>query len=101
LLTRYKYACIVPVMVDSRECALEALEKAVAHCGGQAPLARQIGVKQAHIWNWLNKSRRVPAEHAIAVEEATAGAVTRYQLRPDVFGPAEPSGLVSQNVATR
>lgn len=32
-----------------------------------------------------------PAHHCLAIEEATGGKVTRYQLRPDVFGPA-PNG---------
>ncbi len=31
---------------------------------------------------------RVPAERVLAIEAATHGKVTRYDLRPDVFGPA-------------
>lgn len=69
---------------------MSAIAKAVEIVGGQTQLARQIGgpVKQAHVWNWLKKGTRVPAEHCIAIERATAGAVSRYELRPDVFGPA-------------
>ncbi len=65
---------------------LLALKRAVTKAGGQSALARACGVKQGHIWHWLNKSLRVPAEHALAVERATRGAVTRYELRPDLFG---------------
>lgn len=69
---------------------MEPIERAVQIVGGQTKLARHIGgpVKQAHVWNWLHKGTRVPAEHCLAIERATGGAVTRYALRPDVFGPA-------------
>lgn len=74
---------------------LQALSKAVELCEGQAELARRIGgkVKQAHVWNWL-RSGRAPAEHCRAIEEAVEGRVTRYQLRPDVFG-TRPEAKVS------
>ena len=63
------------------------LKKAIEIVGSQSALARACGVKQAHVWNWLNKGRRkVPAEYAVAIERATNKRVTRYQLRPDVFG---------------
>lgn len=71
-----------------------ALERAIALTpGGQSGLAAAIGgsVKQGHIWYWLNKKAgQVPAEHCQAIEAATRGQVTRYELRPDVFGPAPP-----------
>lgn len=49
---------------------------------------RKCRVAQAHVWNWLNtdKTPMPPAEHCRAIEEATGGQVTRYDLRPDVFG---------------
>ena len=64
----------------------ESLKTAIDIVGGQAQLAVIIGVKQQHVWNWLNREKRVPARHCVAVEEATNGLVTRYQLRPDIFG---------------
>ena len=67
---------------------ISPLKKAVAISGGQAALARLLGLKQQHISWWINKSKRVPAEHVIAIERAVGGAVTRHDLRPDVFGPA-------------
>ncbi|MDC8456888.1 YdaS family helix-turn-helix protein [Marinobacter sp. DS40M6] len=36
----------------------------------------------------LNYWKRVPSEHCIELERASDGAVTRYQMRPDVFGVA-------------
>ena len=64
---------------------LSALKRAIEKAGGQSALARACGVKQGHVWHWLNKSLRVPAEHAISVETATGGAVKRHELRPDIF----------------
>ena len=68
---------------------LGALEKAVELAGGQTALARAVDVKQGHIWWWLNRSGKAPAEKCIDIERATAGAVTRHELRPDVY-PIEP-----------
>ena len=63
-----------------------ALSRAIEKLGGQSALARACGVKQGHVWHWLNKSRSVPANYVLAIEAATGGAVTRHELRPDIFG---------------
>lgn len=72
-----------------------ALEKAIEVVGSQAELARRIGKKQAHIWNWLNRDKDVPAEVVASIEDATGGAVTRHDLRPDIFGPAPKARKVA------
>lgn len=69
------------------------IEKAVQLVGGQSALAISIqhkhpNVRQQHVWKWL-RAKRVPLEYVPAIEQATGGQVTRYQLRPDFFG-AEP-----------
>lgn len=43
---------------------------------------------QALISQWEKGSTKVTAERVAKIEEATAGAVTRHDLRPDIFGPA-------------
>ena len=63
-----------------------ALSRAIEKLGGQSALARACKVKQGHVWHWLNKSRRVPADYALTIEAATGGTVTRQELRPDLFG---------------
>lgn len=63
-----------------------ALNRAIEFLGGQSALARACGVKQGHVWHWLNKSRKVPADYVLTIEAATNGAVSRYELRPDIFG---------------
>jgi DNA-binding transcriptional regulator YdaS (Cro superfamily) len=79
------------------------LAKAVRVAGGQAPLARKASehhphgkrLRQGQIWKWLQLSaeeqlRFVSAEWVRPIELAVDAEVTRYQLRPDVFG-AEPA----------
>lgn len=64
---------------------MDALNRAVALLGGQAALASALGLKQQHIWNWLNRpGAEVPAEHCPAIERATGGKVRCEDLRPDV-----------------
>lgn len=76
--------------------ARTALERAVQKIGGQSATARACGgrIKQGHIWHWLNKLERCPAEYVLVIEGACEGAVTRYELRPDVYGPAPEPAIV-------
>jgi TorA maturation chaperone TorD len=76
-----------------------ALERAVEIAGGQSALARKLGLKQANVWHWLNRAEHVPAEQAVAIEAATGGAVTRAELRPDLF--AEPNESLSDQDQVR
>ena len=67
----------------------DALRKAIEIVGGQTELARRIGgsVKQQHIHSWLKRSY-IPPDRVLAIEAATDRAVTRHELRPDLY-PAE------------
>lgn len=62
---------------------LQALEKAVEAAGGQSELARRLGKKQSHVWNWLHRDKKVPADMALKIEKATG--VSRHDLRPDLY----------------
>lgn len=62
------------------------ITKAVDVAGGQSALAKAINVAPPVVWQWLKGLRPVPAHHCIPIEDATGGKVTRYDLRPDVFG---------------
>jgi DNA-binding transcriptional regulator YdaS (Cro superfamily) len=68
-----------------------ALATAAALCGGQAALARLLSralskpVSQQRIWNALHRDRSIPAQWCLAIESATAGQVTRRDLRPDLY----------------
>ena len=52
----------------------------------QSDLARRLGVTQPLISNWVTGKTRISAERCIEIERATDGAVTRMDLRPDLFG---------------
>jgi DNA-binding transcriptional regulator YdaS (Cro superfamily) len=67
------------------------IQKAIVSSAGQAALARAIKVQSQVVWQWADGRRPVPAHHCLAIEAACGGAVTRYDLRPDVFGaPPKP-----------
>jgi TorA maturation chaperone TorD len=55
------------------------LSEAIRAAGGVSELARQIGISQPSVSNWI----RVPAERVVSVETATG--VDRAVLRPDLY----------------
>lgn len=59
------------------------LEKAITKAGSQAELARLLGTSPQHVWNWLNRDKKVPAEHVLPIERATG--VSRHELRSDIY----------------
>lgn len=72
--------------------SMSPLEKAIAIVGSQTALATACGIKQAHIWNWLNRDKRVPAEYVIPICRATNYKVTPHQMRPDIY-PYKTDGM--------
>lgn len=65
----------------------EALAHAVQLAGGQLPLARKLTtparkIRQGHVWGWLNRDKRAPADLCAAIEHATG--VRCEELRPDL-----------------
>ena len=62
------------------------IEKAIDIFKTQTALAEAIGAKQPFVSQWVTGFRPVPPKFCRKIEEATNGQVTRYELRPDVFG---------------
>lgn len=68
---------------------MAALNKAIETAGGQAALARELAqatgkpLRQGHIWAWLHRTHRVPAECVLPIEHITG--VSRHELRPDIY----------------
>lgn len=52
-----------------------------------------LGVSQGLVWQWLNGKTRITAERALDIEQKTSGSVSRYELRPDVFGSSPDSPI--------
>ena len=61
------------------------LERASTIAGSQSELARSLGVNRALINHMTAGRRSVTAEMAVAIEKITEGAVSRADLRPDLF----------------
>lgn len=69
---------------------MTAIAKAIDHIpGGVATLAERLNVSTNFIYQMRRGVRPVPAHHCLEVEKACGAVVSRYDLRPDVFG--EPS----------
>lgn len=64
---------------------MDALEKAILIFGTQAALAESIGIRSPSISEWKARGI-VPVARCADIERATNGAVSRYDLRPDIFG---------------
>lgn len=60
------------------------LQKAIELAGNRVKLARKLGCTPMTITQWCN--RGVPAERAKQIEDVFSGAVTREEVRPDLFG---------------
>ena len=69
----------------------QLVERAAAIVGSQVELASRLGVSVQAVNQVVNGVRPLPARWAIPIEKATEGAVTRYELCPDVFGAPEES----------
>lgn len=68
------------------------IHRAIGLHGSQAKLAKEMGCSQQYI-SWLLKDAdQISGEMALAVERATNGAVTRVDLRPDLFAPETQRG---------
>lgn len=59
-----------------------AIDRAIEVLGGISATARKFKVTPWAVSKWR---KRVPAERAIPIEEATNGLVTRHALRPDIY----------------
>ena len=62
---------------------LEALKCALGIVGGQAALARKLGVSQPTVWGWLHRIGKVPHRYVLGVEAATG--IPKEDLSPDIY----------------
>lgn len=71
----------------------QALREAIKIAGSGVELAKRIGVTPQAVNQWLRQG--VPPSRVLAVERAVEGKVSRQQIRPDIYPPAElESGVV-------
>jgi len=68
------------------------ISEAIRLKGSQQKLAEAAGCSQQQISYLMKEASGISAEMALKVERATDGAVSRHELRPDIYGPApQPS----------
>lgn len=60
----------------------QAKVAAIAAAGGPSEVSRRLGITPQALWKWTV----VPAARAGQLADLSGGAVTREQLRPDIFG---------------
>ncbi len=53
--------------------------------GSAKKLAIAVGVPTSNVSMWRKGKQRPPADKCKLIEQATLGAVTRKELRPDIF----------------
>jgi DNA-binding transcriptional regulator YdaS (Cro superfamily) len=69
----------------------KVIERAIEAAGSQTELAKRMTaimgreVRQQHIFNWLIQRSIIPAEYVIPMEKAIEGAVTRHEIRADIY----------------
>lgn len=69
-------------MANEIERDNESILRAAHAVGGQAELARQLGVVAVTVNQWAKNKRPVPDDKCVGIELATAGEVTVEQLAP-------------------
>lgn len=61
-----------------------AFDRLVKYFKSQRTMAKALGVKPQSVSKW---KKQIPADRVLELEKLTGGAVTRHDMRPDVFGP--------------
>lgn len=61
------------------------LSELVSNMSRRNRLAQSVGVVPAYLWQIATDRRKASPKLAIAIEQATQGAVTKESLRPDVW----------------
>jgi len=51
--------------------------------GRSVLIARSVGVSPPVVSDWVTGKKQIPVERCVQIEQATQGAVTRIDLRPD------------------
>lgn len=62
---------------------MNAIDLAVEYFGSQTKLAQAIGLSTMAVSQW--RKRGIPPTRCIDIERATDGAISRGQLRPDLW----------------
>ncbi len=70
-----------------------------AERGRGAAIAAAAGVHPVMVSQWVSGLKPVPLERCVAIEQATSGAVTRRDLRPDDWHRIWPELVTEEHPA--
>jgi len=79
-------------MKTTTRAAAPVIDLLVGLFGTQSALAAKLGIRCASISGWRQRGK-IPVDRCGDIERVTGGQVTRYDVRPDVFGAAPSSNL--------
>ena len=60
-----------------------AFDRLVTFFESQRSMAKALQVRPQSVAKW---KKQIPADRVLEIERLTRGAVTRHEMRPDVFG---------------
>ncbi len=75
---------------------IPVVKKAAKAVGSVRLLAKRLCLYRGSLYQWV----QVPEDHVLRIEELTGGKVTRYEMRPDIFGK-KPKANEQHSVRSR
>lgn len=81
--------CVHMIRMPLEDNLQTSVAKACRTAGGQAALARQLGIRQSTVSSWLRRGNELPAKFVIPVEQAFG--ISRHELRPDLYPIVDPA----------
>lgn len=66
----------------------DVIHRVIKFFGSQRAWAESLGAAEPSVHRWV-KQGYVPARWVLTIEKITKGKVSRYQLRPDLYGREE------------
>ena len=71
-----------------KQMAARALDQVIDILGSQTALAQKLNLQQPSINSWKLRGM-IPPGRCRDIEKIVRGGVTRYEMRPDIFGKDE------------
>lgn len=78
--------------------ATSAIDRVFEQLGGASAIAKLFANESGKAltpWAVSKWRRRVPANRVLKIEELTGGRVTRYELRPDIYGETPKASVAA------
>jgi len=67
---------------------MDTMHRVINHFGSQAKTASALGVCQQRV-SVVARSEKIPAEWVLKIWDATGGAISPHEMRPDLYPDAD------------